>query len=253
MRNKTFLGESGDENRGENLGAIAVEIASCYNRLIPLIKTAIETAMIAVRSSDYISPEEYLDRERHSPIKHEYIDGEMYAMAGTGGIHNIISGNLYVLLRSYLKSTSCRTYFADLKVNIAQGKRFFYPDLIVTCDPHDDPSRAYVESPKVIIEVLSESTESFDRGKKFQYYRTIPSLQDYILVSSQEYLVEIFHRMENNLWLLQTYQGLEAIAQIESLAIDAPLGEIYATLNLSPQADTPEPEAETGDRAIERS
>ncbi|GAB4276609.1 MAG: Uma2 family endonuclease [Oscillatoriaceae cyanobacterium] len=200
-----------------------------------------ETAMIALNSHNYISPEEYLEMERHSPIKHEYMDGEIYAMAGTGGIHNIISGNFYVLLRSHLQSSPCRTYFADLKVNVERGKRFFYPDLIVTCDPKDDPSCAYVEAPQVIIEVLSESTESFDRGKKFQYYRTIPSLQDYILISSQEYLVETFHRTENNLWLLQTYQGLEAIVHIESLAIDAPLGEIYATLDLTTQPIPPSP------------
>jgi Uma2 family endonuclease len=218
--------------------------------------------MIAVKYSDYISPEEYLDRERHSPIKHEYIDGEMYAMAGTTKAHNIISLNLAFLLRTGLKGSSCQTFMADVKVNISNNisnqKQYFYPDLVVTCNDSDDLNAYAIEFPKVIIEVLSESTESFDRGKKFQYYRTIPSLQDYILVSSQEYLVEIFHRMENNLWLLQTYQGLEAIAQIESLGIDAPLGEIYATLNLSPQADSAEadsaePEAETGDRAIERS
>ncbi|GAB4299167.1 MAG: hypothetical protein Fur0025_37920 [Oscillatoriaceae cyanobacterium] len=101
---------------------------------------------------------------------------------------------------------------------------------------------------KVIIKVLSESTESFERlrrppvrGKKFQYYRTSPSLQDYILIISQEYLVETFHRTESDRWLLQTYQGLEAIVQIESIAIAAPLGEIYATLDLTTVPIPPSP------------
>ncbi len=190
--------------------------------------------MIAIISGHNISPEEYLEQERHSPIKHEYIAGDIYAMAGTSKAHNMISGNLYLLLRSALKTSPCRTYFADLKVRIDEGQRFFYPDLLVTCDPNDDQNLVYVDNPQVIIEVLSESTESFERGKKFLFYRTIPSLKDYLIVSSQDYLVEIFHRIEGERWVLETYQGLEAIASIESLNLKAPLSEIYATLDLTP-------------------
>ena len=190
--------------------------------------------MIAVKSDENITPEEYLERERHSPIKHEYLDGDVYAMAGTSKAHNLISLNLALLLRTGLKNSPCQTFIADIKVNIANQKYYFYPDLVVTCDEQDDLNAYAVTSPKVIIEVLSESTESFDRGKKFQYYRTIPSLQDYILVSSQEYAVEIFHRMEGDRWMLETYQGLEAIARIASLDLNIPLAEIYATLELTP-------------------
>jgi Uma2 family endonuclease len=100
----------------------------------------------------------------------------------------------------------------------------------VTCDDNNDVNAYDIKFPKVIVEVLSESTEKFDRGKKFQYYRTIPSLQEYILVSSQEYLIECFRRTKNDLWTLQTYEGLNAILRIENLAIDAPLSEIYAIL-----------------------
>ncbi|WP_159784333.1 Uma2 family endonuclease [Sodalinema gerasimenkoae] len=193
--------------------------------------------MISVTSDDYISPEEYLEREFYSPIKHEYLDGKVYAMAGTGKAHNIISGNLYLLLRNTLHHSPCRTYFADVKVRINEGQRFFYPDLLVTCDPNDDSSLVYVDKPVVIIEVLSESTESFDRGRKFQCYRSIPSLQDYVLVSSQTYMVEVFQRTQDDRWLLDTYQGLEAIARIESLNLDAPLADIYASLDLTPLTD----------------
>jgi Uma2 family endonuclease len=187
--------------------------------------------MIALKSDHYMSPEEYLEFEHHSEIKHEYIDGEVYAMAGTGGVHNIISGNLYMSLRNNLQGSTCRTYFADMKVKLGQGQKFFYPDLVITCDQRDEPTLFYVTFPSVIVEVLSESTEKFDRGKKFQYYRTIPSLQEYILVSSQEYLIECFRRTKNDLWTLQTYEGLNAILRIENLAIDSPLSEIYATLS----------------------
>lgn len=186
--------------------------------------------MIALKSDYYMSPEEYLEFEHHSDIKHEYIDGEVYAMAGTTKAHNTISLNLAILFREKLKNSNCQTFMADIKVNISNQKRFFYPDIVVTCDDNDDVNAYDIKFPKVIVEILSESTEKFDRGKKFQYYRTIPSLREYILISSQEYLIECFRRTKNNLWTLQTYEGLDAIIRIESLAIDVLLSEIYATL-----------------------
>ena len=187
--------------------------------------------MIALKSDYYMSPEEYLEFEHHSDIKHEYIDGEVYAMAGTTKAHNTISLNLAILFREKLKDSDCQTFMTDIKVNISNQKRFFYPDIVVTCDDNDDVNAYDIKFPKIIVEVLSESTEKFDRGKKFQYYRTIPSLQEYILISSQEYLIECFRRTKNDLWTLQTYEGLNAIVRIENLAIDAPLSEIYATLS----------------------
>jgi Uma2 family endonuclease len=193
--------------------------------------------MIALKSDHYMSPEEYLEFEHHSDIKHEYIDGEIYAMAGTTKAHNTISLNLAILFREKLKNSNCQTFMADIKVNVSNQKRFFYPDIVVTCDDNDDVNAYDIKFPKVIIEVLSESTEKFDRGKKFQYYRTIPSLQEYILVSSQEYLIECFRRTKNDLWTLQTYEGLNAILRIENLAIDAPLSEIYATLSFDPVSE----------------
>ncbi len=107
--------------------------------------------MVALPSQPTMTPEEYLEFDRHSEIKHEYIDGEIYAMAGTGGIHNIISGNLYISLRNHLQQSPCRTYFADMKVRLNQGKRFFNPDLVITCDRRDSPTTAYVNFPTLII------------------------------------------------------------------------------------------------------
>jgi Uma2 family endonuclease len=193
--------------------------------------------MIALKSDYYMSPEEYLEFEHHSDTKHEYIDCEVYVMAGTTKAHNTISLNLAILFREKLKNSNCQTFMADIKVNISNQKRFFYPDIVVTCDDNDDVNAYDIKFPKVIVEVLSESTEKFDRGKKFQYYRTIPSLQEYILISSQEYLIECFRRTKNDLWTLQTYEGLNAILRIENLAIDASLSEIYATLNFDPVSE----------------
>ena len=171
--------------------------------------------------------------------EYRYIDGEVYAMAGTTKAHNTISLNLAILFREKLKNSNCQTFMADIKVNISNKKRFFYPDIVVTCDDNDDVNAYDIKFPKVIVEVLSESTEKFDRGKKFQYYRTIPSLQEYILISSQEYLIECFRRTKNDLWTLQTYEGLNEIVRIESLAIDAPLSEIYATLTFDSVVELP--------------
>ncbi|MDB9495933.1 Uma2 family endonuclease [Spirulina major CS-329] len=127
-----------------------------------------------------------------------------------------------------------------MKVKLAEGKQFFYPDLTVTCDSDDDPSLTYITGPKLIIEVLSESTEAYDRGKKFQDYRTLPSLQEYVLISSQDYLVDVFRRAENNLWVLESYQGEDAIAQFQSIDMNAPLADIYATVDLGEPPDSPD-------------
>ncbi|MEC4805266.1 MAG: Uma2 family endonuclease [Jaaginema sp. PMC 1079.18] len=189
--------------------------------------------MTALTFDQPISPEEYLKLESQSEAKHEYFNGQVYAMAGARGTHNIISGNLYILWRDRLQQSPCQTYFADMKVRLGEGRSFFYPDVVITCDERDDPTQAYVDFPRVVIEVLSDSTESYDRGKKFQEYRTISSLQAYILVSSQEYLVEIFRRTDSDLWLLQTYEGLDATLHLENPDLDIPLSTIYATLNFS--------------------
>ncbi|MEB3309151.1 MAG: Uma2 family endonuclease [Snowella sp.] len=187
--------------------------------------------MIALKSDNCMTPEEYLRFERHSDIKHEYIDGEVYAMAGTTKVHNTISLNLAILFREKLKHSNCQTFIADIKVNILNENSFFYPDIVVTCDNNNDFNAYEIQFPKIIVEVFSLSTEKLDRGKKFQYYRTIPSLQEYILVSSQEYLIECFRRTQDNLWTLQIYEDLDQIIRIESLNIDISLSDIYATLN----------------------
>lgn len=148
--------------------------------------------MVALTSDQYLSPEEYLELEKHSDIKHEYMHGEAYAMAGATRAHNTVSLNLAIACRNHLGDSPCRTYMADVKVRLSAGKKFFYPDLVVSCDDDDDLSLSYVTQPKVIVEVLSESTEGFDRGDKFKFYRTIPSLQEYILVSTTQYSVDCF-------------------------------------------------------------
>ena len=147
--------------------------------------------MIASPNQFFLSPEEYLSYEEDSPFKHEYIDGEIYAMAGTTDTHNIIAGNLFSLIRNHLRGTDCRTFFADIKAKIESKNCFYYPDLLVTCNPNDRETSTYKCFPKLIIEVLSDSTEAFDRGDKFNDYQTLPSLEEYILVNSKHQRLEI--------------------------------------------------------------
>ena len=129
--------------------------------------------MIADRSYNYISPEEYLDGEEISQIKHEYIRGEVYAMAGASDSHVTISVNLVILLGTHLRGTGCRVYVSDMKAQIETANIFYYPDVMVSCDERDRALTNCKKYPCLIVEVLSKKTESFDRGDKFADYQEL--------------------------------------------------------------------------------
>ncbi|MCT7954884.1 Uma2 family endonuclease [Laspinema palackyanum] len=189
--------------------------------------------MIALSEfADFISPEQYLEREIKSPIKHEYIDGKVLAMAGTTDTHNTIAGNLFALIRSHLRGTGCRLYIADVKVYIEPRNCFYYPDLMVTCDPIDRETSTYKRFPKLIIEVLSPSTEAFDRGDKFNDYQTISSLEEYVLVNTKHQRVEVFRKTEEGGWLFQTYTSTTATFTLKSLNLTGSFAEVYEEVTL---------------------
>jgi Uma2 family endonuclease len=150
--------------------------------------------MIAHSNLTFLTPDAYLQLEEKSEVKHEYIDDQVYEMAGTTDTHNTIGLNLALLIRNHLRGSECRIYFADFKARIEKRNCFYYPDIIVTCDPKDRETPTYKCFPKLIIEVLSNSTEAFDRGDKFNDYQTLDSLQEYILVNSKHQRVETFRR-----------------------------------------------------------
>ncbi|MBD2257703.1 Uma2 family endonuclease [Pseudanabaena sp. FACHB-2040] len=152
-----------------------------------------------------LTPDEYLQLEAQSAIKHEYIDGRVYAMAGASDAHVTIAGNLFALLRSHVRGTGCRAYISDMKARIEARNRFYYPDVMVTCDPRDQETSDYKRFPKLIVEVLSDSTEAFDRGDKFADYQLLESLQEYVLINTRHQRVECFRRSEAGLWVLQYY------------------------------------------------
>lgn len=150
-------------------------------------------------------------------------------MASASDAHVKVAGNTYALIKSHLRDSSCSTYIADMKVSVNEGEAFFYPDVMVTCDPSDQqPERNYTKQcPKLIIEVLSPSTESKDRGSKFQYYRQLASLEDYVLINPNAYYVELFHRHNEHEWLLSSYQGLNATLTLTSIKLSISLSDLY--------------------------
>ena len=166
--------------------------------------------MIANQSQNYISPEEYLKLEELSQVKHEYIQGETYAMAGASDAHVTLSVNLVTLLRNHVRGSGCRVYMSDMKARIESRNNYYYPDVMVTCDERDKAFQSFKRHPCLIIEVLSTGTEGFDRGDKFADYQNLETLQEYVLISQKRQRVECFRRNTEGLWVLHSYtQGNE--------------------------------------------
>ena len=155
--------------------------------------------MVVSPSLSYVSPEEYLEGEQHSPVKHEYRRGQVYAMAGASDAHVIIAGNLFALLRNHVRGSGCLTYISDMKAQIESINTYYYPDVMVTCDQRDRVFDYFKRHPTLIVEVLSPKTEAFDRGDKFADYRQLESLQEYVLVSQTRMGVECFRRNEEDI------------------------------------------------------
>ena len=174
-----------------------------------------------------VSPEEYLRLERAAETKSEYDDGAVFARAGASERHNLIVAGLIRSLGNRLASP-CRVYASDLRVPILSPTRFFYPDVSVVCaEPRfADDQRDVLLNPGAIFEVLSDRTAAFDRGRKFLSYQTIDSLQDYVLVSQDDFLVEHYRR-DGSHWLYATSRGREATLPMPSLECVLPLSEIY--------------------------
>jgi len=168
--------------------------------------------MAISKSHAYFSPEEYLEVERISPIKHEYFQGQLIAMAGASKAHVIIAGNLSALLVNHLRGTGCIAYTTDMKVRLPALNIFYYPDVAVTCDPRDRAANEdFILQPKLIIEVLSDSTEAFDRGDKFTDYKSITELEEYVLIHQNQVVVERFQHQSGNLWVPEVYQAGDTI------------------------------------------
>ncbi len=192
--------------------------------------------MIASHSSSYLSPEEYLQFEEKSSIKHEYRQGDVYAMAGASNAHVLIALNLGSLLRSHLRGSGCLPYIADTKVRIESINTYYYPDLAVTCDRRDREFKNFLRHPCLIIEVLSETTEAFDRGDKFSDYRNLETLQEYVLINQTRIQVDVFRKNDRGQWVLYPYKEGDTI-HLESIDLSCAIEELYEDVDLSPSSE----------------
>ncbi len=193
--------------------------------------------MSSAAQKPYITPEEYLARERAAETKSEYYDGQIYAMSGARRPHLLVAANLCRHLGNQLAERPCELYIADMRVRITETGAYTYPDLVVICgEPQLEESNFdTLLNPDVIIEILSESTESWDRGGKFAHYRRLGSLTDFVLVSPNQILVEHYSR-QGEQWLLTAWTKLEDSLRLDSIACEVTLREIYAKVPLEPDA-----------------
>lgn len=183
----------------------------------------------------YISVAEYLESEKDSPGRHEYVDGQMYAMAGASDRHNRIALNLASRLNDHLNSGSCEVFIADMKVTV-DPVVYYYPDVAVTCDPPGgDP---YVRTqPRLIIEVVSPSTERTDRHEKLFAYRRVPSLQEYVLVLQDRMQVEVYRRQSGEEWTREIFTQSEDHVHFASVGFTLSVSAIYRNVRW-PGSDT---------------
>ncbi|HSO00309.1 MAG TPA: Uma2 family endonuclease [Candidatus Nanopelagicales bacterium] len=175
-----------------------------------------------------MTPEEYLAFERASETKHEYADGETSAMAGGTREHSLISMNIARELGNLLRDRPCEVHGSDLRVKIAATGRYVYPDASVVCGAalFEDEQRDTLQNPLVVVEVLSDSTEAYDRGEKFEQYRSLPSLLEYVICSQKKARVEHFQRQGDGRWVL-TVLGPGDRLTLESIGCELPVDDIY--------------------------
>jgi Uma2 family endonuclease len=191
--------------------------------------------MIAARKLSRFTPQEYFDWEAQQLERHEYFDGEVYAMAGGKLAHGRIGLNIGAILRSHVRGKGCTTFNSDCKVGITTDGPFTYPDVSVSCDDRDRTAQNFIQHPCLIVEVLSPSTEAYDRGGKFKLYRQLESLQEYVLVSSEAESVEVFRRNPSGSWEFMAYGVGEAVTLV-SLGLTVDVSAFYEDVVLVPEA-----------------
>jgi Uma2 family endonuclease len=189
---------------------------------------------MAAQPKTLISVGDYLAGERLSTVKHEYDAGEVFAFAGGSEQHNLIAGNVYASLHAQLRKRACTVYPSDMRVKIPRTGLYTYPDVVAVCGTaqFEDAERDTLISPTVIVEVLSPSTGNDDRGKKFQHYRTIDSLQEYLLIAQDSYRIEHYVRQPDQQWLLSEATALDEEIALSSIACTLLLGDVYEKVQI---------------------
>ncbi|MEM6451106.1 MAG: Uma2 family endonuclease [Cyanobacteria bacterium P01_D01_bin.105] len=181
-----------------------------------------------------LTPEDYFAWEEKQREKHEYIDGQVYAMSGGSVNHGRISIRFTALFDAHLENSPCVTGNSDIQVNIFETHNYTYPDASVTCDDRDKTNPNFFTFPCLIVAVLSDSTEAYDRGDKFRLYRRNPVLQEYLLVSSTLVEVDLYRKNDAGEWLLINYQPGDTV-ELKSIHLSFPIEQIYRGLTLTKQ------------------
>ncbi len=182
--------------------------------------------IVAKEQFPNLTPEEYFAWEEQQRDRYEYLNGEVYAMSGSTINHSEISLNLSGMLKTHMRGSGCKVLNSDARVNIFETTHYVHPDLSVTCDPRDKTTKQFITYPCLIVEVLSPSTESYDRGTKFKRYRQNPSLKEYILVDSEAISIEIFRRTAQDTWQILNYQAGDSV-ELQSVDLTFPIEAIY--------------------------
>ncbi|MDB9474883.1 MAG: Uma2 family endonuclease [Dolichospermum sp.] len=191
--------------------------------------------MIAAKdNAPHLTPEEYFTWEEQQLEKHELIDGQVYAMTGGSVNHSRIAIRFATMVDTHLDASSCIIGNSDLRVNILGTNNYTYPDISVTCDDRDKTTTQYITYPCLIIEVLSKTTEAYDRGGKFRMYQNNPVLKDYLLVSSTAMEIDLYHKNDAGQWMIINYGEGDTI-ELKSINLSFPIQQIYRGLNLEPE------------------
>jgi Uma2 family endonuclease len=177
----------------------------------------------------YLDPDAFLEWEKTQLEKYEYLDGQVvqiYAMVGARDAHVTVALNVASLLREHLRGGPCRVYISDMKLRVEVANAFFYPDVFVTCDPRDRAEDTYKHFPLLVVEVLSDSTAGYDRGRKFAVYRQVESLQEYAIIDPDTFTVDSFRRDESGHWVLYAFAGEDTV-EFRSVGFKAPLSSVF--------------------------
>jgi Uma2 family endonuclease len=190
---------------------------------------------MSTQAKIYLTPEQYLEIERQAEQKSEYWQGEMFAMSGAAEPHNLVVPNITVQIHTQLRSRDCRIYSNDMRVRVSATGLYTYPDIVVVCGAPQflDGRRDTLLNPTLIVEVLSPSTEAYDRGRKFEHYQSIPSLQQYLLVASERVHADLFTRQPDGLWLLKAAGSPEDIIELDSIGCRLTLRDTYERVEFS--------------------
>jgi Uma2 family endonuclease len=189
---------------------------------------------MSLQPKSYLTPEEYLEIERSADYKSEYFNGQIFAMGGASPNHVLIVTNVVSELRLQLKSRPCTVYSTDLRVRVSPAGLYTYPDVVVVCgDPHfSDTHRDTLTNPVLIVEVLSKSTKDYDRGEKFEQYRSIESFVEYVLIAQDKHHVEHYSRQSDKTWIFSETNRVEDIIELNSIGCKLAVSEIYDKVDL---------------------